>query len=70
MYVQPKSGMHIAHKSLSKDGWEVGVVKRQERGSGFWLLKYPTDPNLYKHALEEKDQGTGGCWVRVAAASG
>ena len=43
----PKAKLHIAHKFLTRTGWDVGRIVGKARGA--WAVKYPTDRQQYIH---------------------
>ena len=53
----------IAHKFMTRLGWEVGRIVKKSGGS--WDVKYPTESNLYVHELNLSDYGPKGAWVVV-----
>jgi len=53
----------IAHKFLTKTGWEVGRVKKKT--SGRWDVKYLSETDLYPHDLKLSDYGANKYWVLV-----
>jgi len=58
-----KKGDMIAHKFLTKAGWEVGRVKKKAKGR--WDVKYPSETDLYPHDLKLSDYGANKYWVLV-----
>ena len=60
----PKAKLHVAHKFLTRAGWDVGRIVGKARGA--WAVKYPTDRQQYIHDLNMTDYGVSGVWVVVA----
>ena len=60
----PKAKLYIAHKFLTRTGWDVGRIVGKARGA--WAVKYPTDRQQYIHDLNMADYGVSSVWVVVA----
>lgn len=53
----------IAHKFMTRTGWEVGRVRK--KANGRWDVKYPSETDLYPHDLKLSDYGANKYWVLV-----
>lgn len=62
-YRKPKAKLVIAHKFFTEVGWEVGTIMR--KSGKYWLVKYESETELYKHELRKADYGP--TWLALKA---
>ena len=62
-YIKPKPKLNIAHKFMTKTGWEIGVIKK--KSGRFWTVKYPSELDPYQHELNKEEYGAQEAWLVV-----